>query len=60
MTNEMYTINVNNFYTLMKKCFFFVFVYLSAVQAEFTILEVSSDYFSLQTDRRVKGGQNVY
>lgn len=60
MTNEMYTINVNNFYTLMKKCFFFVFVYLSTVEAEFTILEVYSAYFSFQTDRRVKGGQNVY
>ena len=55
----MYTINVNNFYTL-KKCFFFVFVYLSTVEAEFTILEVSSAYFSFQTDRRVKGCQNVY
>lgn len=60
MTNEMYTINVNNFYTLMKKGFFFVFVYLSTVEAEFTILEVYSAYFSFQTDRRVKSGQNVY
>ena len=56
----MYTINVNYFLYLNEKMFFFVFVYLSAVQAEFTILEVSSAYFSLQTDRRVKGGQNVY
>ena len=40
--------------------FFFVFVYLSTVEAEFTILEVYSAYFSFQTDRRVKGGQNVY
>lgn len=60
MTNEMYTINVNYFLYLNEKMFFFVFVYLSAVQAEFTILEVSSAYFSVQTDRRVKGGQNVY
>ena len=60
MTNEMYTINVNNFYTLMKKCFFFVFVYLSTVEGEFTILAVYSAYFSFQTDRRVKSGQNVY
>ena len=60
MANEMYTINVNNFYTLTKKCFFFVFVYLSTVEAEFTILAVYSAYFSFQTDRRTKTGQNVY
>ena len=53
----MYTINVNNFYTLMKKCFFFcIRVFVCSTSG----IHDSSAYFSLQTDRRVKGGQNVY